>query len=287
VFDVEEEEDRLDTAASFVSQKIVPAEHGHIQDYKLNTVNEEAGIEKEHTLSKAAESDIIADSVTSYVSGETLDTSFIDVEFPYNQPEPYLDIQVPHQLDQYQDYKYLTQPNFYTQQENLYLHQQNPYVHDVVPYVHEEVPYIHEEVPYVHEEKDNTHKMTSFVDIGLDTRAKNTDEMDSFVDVRMDSRTPKTLTQANYASGSNPYVDIQLTLRVPYEELESGSQHFADPALEFAYRSRQRQPRGNAGAMGGQAFSSPQGYADKQYEALNDFASLQDLVNSVQWQRIK
>jgi hypothetical protein len=39
--------------------------------------------------------------------------------------------------------------------------------------------------------------------------------------------------------------------------------------------------------MGGQAFSSPQGYADKQYEALNDFASLQDLVNSVQWQRIK
>ena len=132
----------------------------------------------------------------------------------------------------------------------------------MVPYDHDEVPYIHEEVPYVHEERDNTHTMTSFGGIGPNTRAKNTGEMDPFVDDKMDSQTPKTL---NYGYGLNPYVDTQSTFRVPYEELESGSQHFADPALEFAYRSRQRQPRGNVGAMEDQAFSSLQSCTDNKY----------------------
>lgn len=231
-------------------------------------------------------SEVLKEIKDSYVEKK----AFIDVEMPYNQPEPYVDIQVPSSQfadtqvpyvyqgyhfknENLQGYPYALQDESYNQQGNPYVHQANPYVHNEVPYVHEEKPYVHEDVPYVHEEQPYVHEDMSYVD----------------------ARTPKSLQEpAN--DQANPYVDIQLTLRVPYDQLESSTEHFADPALEYAYRTQQRQPRKTYGAgqrYKGQyrseesTFNFPR-YGSTQYgAALNDFDSLQKLVNSVQWKGIK
>lgn len=246
-------------------------------------------------------SEVLKEIQDSYVEkAPVAEQAFIDVEMPYNQPEPYVDIQVPSEPFEdtqgphvYQGYPYIPQAESYNYKANPYVHQANPYVYKEVPYVHDEKPYVHDEIPYVHDEPPYVHEEMSYVDSR--TSKSLQEPSNDNTNLYLDSRTAKNLPVPSN-DHANPYVDIQLTLRVPYDELESTTQHFADPALEYAYRTQQRQPRKTYGAVqryndqyrsAEPAFNFPR-YGSTQYgAALNDFDSLQNLVNSVQWKGIK
>jgi len=106
-------------------------------------------------------------------------------------------------LNTQQQYPYVQEKNQYIHQEPAYNYDQNPYVHEENPYVHQENPYIHEENPYIHEEVPYVHEEIPYAD-------------------------------------EKPYIDIEYTVRVPANELESapeseaGNSIPADPMIAFA-----------------------------------------------------